>query len=190
MCDVERPLDAQVGANRVVVEVAQRLFQVEGDGGQALGQRVVDLAGQVRPLLRSCQPRAGFGEPGPIDGNAEVGGNDGEQAQLLGCQLPPGGGRNVHDAKRLVLEIEGDAGVVAQACRRLGQRGAQAAALQYFHVGGGELFLVHWPHARASAARALRFSSTSASRRRLQLTASASSNRADVSAGRPATSAR
>ncbi len=118
-------------------------FEVQRDRGEPLRERVVDLAGDPGALLGAGQPGALVGQPRALDRDPDLIGDGGEEAQLLAGQLPPGGAGDVHDPEGLVAEVEGDAGVEAEARRLVdgpvARRGAEAAALHHVDVPRGEL---------------------------------------------------
>src|SRR5205085_4322561 len=91
-----------------------------------------------RALLGTGQTRALLRQMSALDGDAGLIGDRGEQPQLLAGEPPPRLSGDIHDPQRLVLEVEGNAGVVAQprGHRRvlLLDGGTEAATFQHVDV--------------------------------------------------------
>ena len=137
----QRALQPLAGALGAALQVAQRPLDVQADRGQALGQRVVDLAGEAGALLGPGQAGALLGQARPLDGDPDLRRRSSRAAAApRRASGAPGRPGDVHDPRApRVLEVERDAGVVAQP---LGQRRvlrldgrAQAAALEHVDVG-------------------------------------------------------
>ena len=120
--------------------------------GEALGDGVVDLAGEAVALLDRAGLRASRIEPGTVDGDAEHVADGVEEAQIVGRELPPLGARDVHHAELAAVGVERDAGMEAEAGRALAGKPFEPAAGDDVDVGGAvEIALAEGVEAIAGA---------------------------------------
>ena len=154
------------GAERAIERSARRIarieagepgLDVEGDGGELLRQRVVDVARDARALVRSRMLDRPIGQARPFDRDADLVGDGGEQVELLPGQPAPAAHGEVHDADRRVAGIDRHAGVPAQPPRERGlvrfHRGGEPRALEDVDVARFELAAAEQLEAPARATR-------------------------------------
>jgi hypothetical protein len=111
-------------------------FELEGDGGETLGQGVVDLARQAVALLRRAKVGLAREQAGALDRDGQEITDGVEQAQVARGQLAPARAGDVEDAELLGVGVERDAGVVAQPSGAAGIEPFEPAAGDDVDIGG------------------------------------------------------
>jgi hypothetical protein len=116
----------------------QRALELKRDRREILRERVVDVAGEPRPLLGARQPLRALAQVRPIDRHAEVRAERREQVQVAFAERAPVRSAQVHDAELPRTDAQRHAGVIFHAARHVRFAFApgftQAAALDHVDV--------------------------------------------------------
>lgn len=142
MCGIERFAKRRSGAI-AWRELRETRFDVQRDGGESLGECIVDVASDSCSFVGARMFNRLFAEARSLDRHTHLIRNRSQKIELVACQPAPVAHRQIHDAERPGTGIQRDAGMTTQAVRQRGllrfDRRRKTAALDDVNVACRQL---------------------------------------------------